>query len=342
MKNLVIKMIGIVLLVVILALPLQAEGDTNEIDLVTMHAPILSYHPDEGSQCCYPSNAEEAFLRLHPDGSLDELREPKTLIPNTPCYYQIARNIDTGSLGIITRIKYWFWYNFNDFPECIGGSHSGDWESVEVVLAADEQVYVYILSNHEGWLSFWPDEVILENGHIKVWAGNGSHANYPSSTYHVRCFPEWNPLCCDEIADGGSVWYTMSNLKAIEATNFAAYEGVWGKPLSPVVRQYEHLVLPGDHYVLDMDFHNDLSECDTTCGTWSWGPANYLFFDPGLKISAPCPDGGCLRFVGEPLACTRLRSYKVTESGILRCNIDIYDGEIRLYNTGSIRFIPSE
>src|SRR4051794_23834349 len=91
-------------------------------------APMLHFHPDEAQFCCFPSSAEAA-LDLARMWRVGEHRAPKTLTPPPPAYVQAG--IDQGQL---TRLKFWFWYRFNDFPQGPGpiGSHPGDWESVEV------------------------------------------------------------------------------------------------------------------------------------------------------------------------------------------------------------------
>jgi hypothetical protein len=251
MKNITTVLATAILAITVPALPIQAAQGNQVPQIVKTYAPILSFHPDEGSQCCYPGDAEQAFPEALSWASTDGRtvgtfgphfsREPKTLNPNAPCYYQLAENCQHCEIGNITRIKYWFWYGFNDFPECpdVGGSHPGDWESVEVILIG-EQVHVYLLSNHTGYIAVWPDQTpYVYDSHIKVWVGSGSHANYPAPNSKGYCYEieVIGASCCDRIADGGSVWYTENNLKGLAGKdpplNFAAYQGYWGDPLSP-------------------------------------------------------------------------------------------------------------
>lgn len=452
------------LVFVMLISPVQAAEVTEVPEVVRIHAPVLSFHPEEGSQCCYPSDAEEAFKNLDcyffPFCEGYPFRVPKTLNPNTPCYFQIAEGPQLGVPYDVTRIKYWFWYNFNDFPEGpdLWGSHTGDWESVEVVLI-NGKVHVYLLSSHGdenipgGYIPVWPDEAILENGHIKVWAGSGSHANYPSPNSTVYCDEEVGLHFCDHIADGGSVWYTMNNLKPIVNSNFAGYEGHWGDPGSPTNtveenRQFENKIpyykiwvytgyeddagTDADVYVtlfgtngvsseLELDNYEDNFERGAidvfspgtnydfgdlyrinirhddsgrypgwfldkvvienpltnirwifTCNRWLATDEDdgeiertldgvpvfslYFYFDydvsfcfetftagsilqflTGVKVSAACPSGDFIQFLGEPYANTWLFSSTRTVSGEL-VGIRIYNGGIKLYNNGSIKF----
>lgn len=110
------------------------------IALIQQHAPFLSFHPEEGNQCCYPSDAETSYTLIQKQ-SFYEIREPKILNPQAPCYFDvdekwIEEDAQHSWRVKEIRIRYWFWYTFNDFPQgpdpC--GSHEGDWESVEVIV----------------------------------------------------------------------------------------------------------------------------------------------------------------------------------------------------------------
>jgi hypothetical protein len=337
MRNSTIISAAATLAVTILALPLQGAAAGEVPEIVRLYAPVLSFHPKEGGQCCYPSDAEQAFA----EGRLGkEVREPKSLIPGTPCYYQTAQGLQQGNLCNVTRIKYWFWYNYNDFPECpdVGGSHPGDWESVEVVLVWG-QVYVYLLSNHDGCIAVWPGAAKLaedaDNTHIKVWVGNGSHANYPSPTYKVYCFTSFlGGSCCDEIKDGGSLWATMDSLKAIAETNFAGYPGKWGDPVSPVVRQFENEI-PNMAFRESHFYNRDIGDCDVT-----FGPGCSLGFLHGVAITGSCSGDHPIRFVGVPTAGTLFWGSDSPMNILAPINnvrIRICDGGIILCNGGSIR-----
>jgi hypothetical protein len=219
---------------------MENPSDINEI--VQRFAPILHFHPKEGEFCCFPSDAEETYSKFHKNWDLFvEDREPKELLPSTPCYYEFWENKK------LTQIRYWFWYRFNDFPGTTLslGKHVGDWENVEVRLygSINLEDAIWVLSNHhEARLTslsktlpgFAREEAILENEQIHVWSALGTHANYPSPLSRPRCYAR---IFCDKIADGGSLWNTQENLKLMEKTNFLEYEGRWGDkkaPRSPV------------------------------------------------------------------------------------------------------------
>lgn len=207
-------------------------------ELVKRYAPIIHFHPKEGAFCCFPSDAEETYALFHKDWEqFIEDRNPKELLPSTPCYYEFW---DDGSL---TQIRYWFWYRYNDFPGAplSLGKHVGDWENVEVRLYASTRPEdaIWVLSNHyEARLAslsktlegFVRENPILDQNQINVWSALGTHANYPAPLSKPRCYFRF---FCDKIADGGTVWNTQENLKHLEKTNFGKYEGRWGDKKAP-------------------------------------------------------------------------------------------------------------
>lgn len=204
-------------------------------ELIKEFAPILHFHPEEGKCCCYPSNAEDIYGQYNDDwSSFQETRLPRQLDPATPCYVESWLNRH------LTQIRYWFWYNYNDFPgsPISIGKHIGDWEHVEVRLYEGEDP-LWLLSNHlESRLAsqklvlpnFNREEPILTERHIHVWVALGSHANYVSPSSSPRCYAR---VFCDKIAENGEVWYTENGLKPISETNFKSFEGRWGDEKAP-------------------------------------------------------------------------------------------------------------
>jgi hypothetical protein len=63
-----------------------------------------------------------------------------------------------------------------------------------------------------------------------------------------------------------------------------------------------------------------------------------LQFLPGVTVRGTSPIGDHIKFYGTPAYNTKLFSIKGTPDGGLVAGAIIYDGEIRLYNNGSIRF----
>ncbi len=203
--------------------------------IVTEYAPILHFHPEEGQHCCFPSDAERIFEMFHKDWTLFKVdKTPKSLDQSAPCYYETWVNDD------LAQIRYWFWYNYNDFPGTrFGiGKHLGDWEHVELRLFSGLKA-VWLLSNHESARAvtiygsiaqYYTEQPILEGNHIHVWVALGSHAVYPSPTSNPRCYAR---VFCDRIADGGSIWYTEQGLKPLSETNFRSFKGRWGDKKAP-------------------------------------------------------------------------------------------------------------
>jgi hypothetical protein len=203
--------------------------------LVIEYAPILHFHPDEGEYCCFPSDAEKIYERFQGDWVLfKEDKNPKSLDPSAPCYFETWEDDD------LIQIRYWFWYNYNDFPGgLLGiGKHLGDWEHVEIRLFRDLKS-IWLLSNHlEARIStnhrirtgHHIEKPTLENNHIHVWVALGSHANYASPNSKSRCYAR---ILCDKIMDGGAIWQTEQNLKPLTETNFRSFEGRWGDEKAP-------------------------------------------------------------------------------------------------------------
>ncbi|MFW9912800.1 MAG: hypothetical protein ACFFEU_10025 [Candidatus Thorarchaeota archaeon] len=208
---------------------------------VRAYAPILHFHPREGEQCCYPSDAEEIFAKYGSDWTqFKDDASPKTFQPDAPCYYEYWLDED------MFQIKYWFWYRYNDFPgPPLGrGKHRGDWEHVEVrhyPPRSETLCTIWLLSTHLKALlvsypgfctlpGFTPEPISLTDKHVHVWVALGSHANFPSPNGpKKRIALIWR----DSTANGGEEWHTERSLKLIDDTNFANYVGRWGNRRSP-------------------------------------------------------------------------------------------------------------
>lgn len=192
-----------------------------DFDIVKKYAPILNFHPKEGIQCCFPSCAEDAYPKAK-KGKIGKNKTPKTLNENAPCYFEAFQTAEGY------KIKYWFWYNYNDYPTGpnLWGNHAGDWEYLEIYFKNDVP-YQYNFSNHTTVRVKKPTEVTIADNQVNVWVGKGSHANYespnPKKKWSVLGFP-------DIIANGGPVWNTANNLIDIRNTIFCQdnYLGDWG------------------------------------------------------------------------------------------------------------------
>jgi hypothetical protein len=221
------------------------ENSPDIHSLAKRFAPILHFHPEEGEFCCFPADAEETYELFHTNWDLFvEDRNPKELVPSTPCYYEFWEDED------FTQIRYWVWYRYNDFPGAplSIGKHVGDWESVEVrfYVSTKREDAIWVLSNHyEARLAslsktlqgFTREDAILDDEQINVWSALGTHANYPSHLSKPRCYARF---FCDKIADGGAIWNTREYLKSMEKTNFCTFEGRWGDKKAPRAPANEH------------------------------------------------------------------------------------------------------
>ncbi len=213
----------------------------DPVTLAPLLAPILHFHPDEGQHCCFPSDAEVVFANYGSDWTrFRKELSPTILEKDAPCYFEFWHEPN------MLQFKFWFWYNYNSFPEApLGlGQHIGDWEHVEIRLYQlddNQPATIWLLSNHhEARLCSQPNNLTvgrltpeaptLSEMQIHVWVALGSHANYPSADSKPKCYLR---LWCDKIADGGPLWDTKDSLKSLDDTNFALYEGRWGNKKAP-------------------------------------------------------------------------------------------------------------
>ncbi len=213
----------------------MASEDIPEI--VRNFAPILHFHPEEGTYCCFPSDAEEIYSKYKDNwDSFKKQLTPSILDQNTPCYYEMWTSDG------MTQIRYWFWYNYNRFPRAPLklGEHLGDWEHVEVRIYSDDRV-IWLLSNHlESRLASIPNGItlpefksvapVLDAMHIHAWVALGSHSLYPAHDSKPYCIAG---ILCDKISEKGKIWRTESNLINLSQTNFFEFQGRWGDKYAP-------------------------------------------------------------------------------------------------------------
>ncbi len=211
--------------------------DADLFKLVNNYAPVLRFHPNEGTHCCYPSDAEETFSKFGSNWkSFTKDVSQNKLNPRAPCYYEIWTEPD------LTQIRYWFWYRYNHFPGgTLGiGQHLGDWEHVEVRLFP-EDAKIWLLSNHLTARvagnpphltlpKFKNETPLLQRNQIHAWVALGSHAHYVSPRSEPYCYKK---IFCDQIATGGKRWDTSNNLVALANTNFYSFTGRWGDSKAP-------------------------------------------------------------------------------------------------------------
>jgi hypothetical protein len=125
-------------------------------DLVTRFAPELKF--DRAAQG-YPMSPQPFFDKLPKDGDGNPVNQPgdaQVGVENTnratlkngsiPTYYQIR------TVGNQVRIRYWWFYGYQD-PCFMGkGKHNGDWENVIVILREDRNAVAAVsYFQHGGW-----------------------------------------------------------------------------------------------------------------------------------------------------------------------------------------------
>lgn len=97
--------------------------------------------------------------------------------PNLPpvVYHRVV----TG--GGLAWHQYWLWYMYNPWSVGGVGKHEGDWEFVQIGLAANETPVLMTCSQHHsgGKREYWAVE--FEDDRPLVYVGLGSHANYFAS-----------------------------------------------------------------------------------------------------------------------------------------------------------------
>jgi hypothetical protein len=91
-------------------------------------------------------------------------------------------------------------------------------------------------------------------------------------------------------------------------------------------------------YPLDIMFPYRYFDQDATGQNVTFERGHNLQFLPGVKVTGKSSIGDYIQFVGTNPENTRLFSLKGTQTGAIVSGIKIYDGSIRLYNDGSIRF----
>lgn len=97
--------------------------------------------------------------------------------PNLPpvVYHQVVEG------GGLFWHQYWLWYMYNPWSVGGVGKHEGDWEFVQIGLAANETPVLMTCSQHHsgGKREYWAVE--FEDDRPLVYVGLGSHANYFAS-----------------------------------------------------------------------------------------------------------------------------------------------------------------
>jgi hypothetical protein len=96
---------------------------------------------------------------------------------------------------------------------------------------------------------------------------------------------------------------------------------------------------PDDHVQYDVPSSTyRYADQDATGRNVTFAAGHHLQFLPGVTVRGTSPIGDYIQFLGTPANNTRLFSIKGDPNGGVAAGTVIYDGEIRLYNNGSIKF----
>lgn len=135
---------------------------------------------------------------------------------------------------------------------------------------------------------------------------------------------------------GSDTWYNINNLPDSEAEGTIRKIrprpslGSWLSPQAPHKDNHKSYPVPSFPY--------RYFDQDATGRNVSFAPGHNLQFLPRVKVTGTSPIGDYIRFQGISSNPTRLFSIKGTGTGGIVAGIKIYNGEIRLYQNGSIRF----
>jgi len=137
--------------------------------------------------------------------------------------FKVYAHVDTTA----NAIQYWFFYAFN------GGTlnrHEGDWEMIQVVLSNSQPSSVMFSQHYSGQSALWR-QVDKDGTHVKVYVGQGSHANY------LKPYSGKIGLASDEVSDNGKILkpypfasdgYTVEPLDSQPWLSFAGHWGFYG------------------------------------------------------------------------------------------------------------------
>ena len=198
--------------------------DEHILDRGDVTIETLISQSDGGEHSGDGSRQTQFFLEIHGD---DKETTKQGDLASAECYVHFRR--DPAHFSSFD-IQYWFFYPYNGFSV---GEHEGDWEHITVGVTPDfDHIRRIFFSTHAGgdWLNR-PEVDFNETGHPIVYSAKGSHASYSETGAHHR-----TGLPDDHTDDGGPIWQTWKNLKAVGETFrpingqlLVKYTGRWGE-----------------------------------------------------------------------------------------------------------------
>lgn len=144
----------------------------------------------------------------------------------------------------------------------------------------------------------------------------------PTRQYHMNY--GWDRRCDDP--NGCNTWYTLDALHLGGIDEEYMLEGIY-----PVVSLGNSL---SGTYGRDASFPYRYFDQDATGNSASFVAGQNLQFLPRIKATCTSTTGGSIRFVGTSPLSSRLYSIRGTQVAAAR----IYNGDIKLYQNGSIKF----
>jgi hypothetical protein len=148
----------------------------SDYALAQRYAPRLRF---DGAAPNYPMSAQKYYTDVvAPNSSSGEDNHDYTPVANgeVPTYFQITK------CGAQTRIKYWWFYGYQNDCDGVSGEHAGDWESVMVTLSEDANrvaaVTYWAHGYHYTRLAASGGVTFEASSHPVIYPGKTTHASY--------------------------------------------------------------------------------------------------------------------------------------------------------------------
>jgi hypothetical protein len=196
--------------------------------------------PTESPAIRAPGLHERRGFAIDPDRTVKRPSPPGN--PKIPVYYEFR-----GGAADAIRITYWFFYGYSQ-PNLPGdprlqiASHEGDWESIDVKLAATDGAFtatkvLYYAHGRNPRILDWSEvTAVREDGtelanpppapaHPVVFSAVYDHASYPAEGR----YPECGSPCVDEAKRGPVIWDTwLRDVRRVIDEPWYGFGGAWG------------------------------------------------------------------------------------------------------------------
>jgi len=199
--------------------PVTAEYHIDASELYKYSKQLVEENPTSAGLASY---AGESYFDYYLDNQLGSPNSDAIINDyqgkmqglGTTVYYNVYTN--SG----VTVIQYWMFYAFNKGEL---NQHEGDWEMVQIYLAAGTPTHVMFSQHESGQKATW-DQVEKNNGHIKVYVARGSHANY------LRYYSGKIGIANDIVGANGRVLKSSEyQLESLADKPWINFGGRWGE-----------------------------------------------------------------------------------------------------------------